>query len=336
MIKRINPALRRVWRDPQTIQFGYLPGFVIKNPTFEQERMISLLESGITTQQEKELHNHSGASKAEAEAFLGRIKPILVESEALYLSEDYVVQRFSEIVRISLATSKNPAEVIAARNGWEIYVSELSRPGLVLAQALSVSGVGKIFTDDAKKVSKSDTELLGHPAHSIGLNRTSSAREILRGSSKVELHSKITDPIFERAGFAILFSAEVIDPLLYQPWLTRETPHISIYFHEKGVTVSPVIIPGMTPCLGCSETQKIALDPSWLAIAPQLAANPRDLADTSSLLFASAVVSRAVLEFCDAQAGFRETRTLPGFEFNQKTGEVFGVEFANANCGCRI
>lgn len=336
MIKKINPALRRVWRDPQTIQFGYLPGFVIKNPSPVQERMISLLESGITSQQEKELHFHAGSSEVEAEDFMSRLKPILVESEELYLSEEYVVQRFAEIVRISLSTAKNPAEVIAARNELEIFISELSRPGLVLAQALSVSGVGMIFTDDAKKVSKSDTELLGHPNHSIGLNRTSSAKEILRGSSKVELHSKMTDPIYERADFAILLSNEVVAPTLYQPWLTRETPHLSIYFHERGVTVSPVVIPGNTPCLGCSETQRIALDPSWLSIAPQLAANPRDLADTSSLLFAASVVSRGVLEFCDAAAGFRVARSLTGFEFNQKTGEIYGIEFANANCGCRI
>lgn len=326
-----------MWRDPNTLQFGYQPGYVLKDLTPSEERLVGLLEIGVAENQIENLPQLTKSSEAEVATMLNRLAPILISGGTkVKMSSEEIERKFSELIRIALITENNPEVVMQQRAKTQIFVSELSRAGLVVSQTLAAAGIGKIFSSDAKHVNQSDTQLLGHPQSALGVTRYSSAKQVIRTESKLELHTRLTDSVYETTNFAILIDHEVISPQSYQTWLSRDVPHLSILFGEKGVRVSPVVVPGQSACLGCAEVEKINLDPSWISIAPQLAANPRNLADTQSLLFAAAIAARAALAFCDGEFRLEKSEIFRGYELNLLTGEISGFEHSGKNCGCRI
>lgn len=337
MVRKINPGLKRLWRDPNTLQFGYQPGYILKDLSPGAERLIGLLEIGVPENQIENLPKITNSSKAEVDNILNRLAPILISGGTkVKLSAEEIDRKFSELIRIALVSSTNPEAVLQQRRKTNVFVSDLSRAGLVLVQALVATGIGKIFTADAKHVTMPDTQLLGHPKTALGITRSSSAKQVIHGESKIELHTKLSDPAYEETHFAILIDHEVVSPASYQIWLSRDVPHLSIVFNERGVQISPVIVPGQSACLGCAGIEKIELDPSWLAIAPQLAEHPRNLADTQSLLFAAAVATSAALSVCDGRFIAGDNTSNLGYEFNHSTGEISGFQHSGRNCGCRI
>lgn len=319
------------------MQFGYQPGYVFKDLTPSAERLIGLLEIGVPDNQIEELPELTRSSVSEVNSVLNRLAPILISGGTkVKLSAAEIEKKFSELIRIALVTGENPDLVLERRSKNKFFLSDIGRPGLVVAQALSANGIGRIFTNDAKHVNLPDTQLLGHAQTSIGTTRTSSAKQVLSNQTKLELHTRLTDPSYEATDFAILICHEVIPPESYQIWLSRDIPHLAIVFNEKGVRVSPIVIPGETACLGCAEIEKITLDSSWLAIAPQLAENPRNLADTQSLLFAAAVACRAAVSYCDKTNREEFEDSNLGHEFNLSSGEISSFRHAARNCGCRV
>lgn len=296
-----------------------------------------MLEIGVPENQVSDLPKILKTSASEVDQMLSRLAPILISGgTSLKFSQDEIEKKFAELIRIALTTSSNPEGVLAARKAMNVFVSEFTRAGLVICQALAAVGVGTIFSNDSRHVSRSDTQLLGYPASSLGLHRSVSAKQVIGPEARIEVHARLTDPIYEKTDFAILMASDVLSPDRYQTFLSRDVPHISIVFNEKGVRVSPIIFPGESACLGCAEIEKISMDPAWISLAPQLAQSPRNLSDTTSLLFAAAMATRA----CLASSERKTERNIPvenlGHELNLATGEILAIKHANLNCGCRL
>lgn len=337
MVKKINPGLKRLWRDPRTLQFGYQPGYILKDLSPGEERLVGMLEIGVPENQVRDLPNILKTSPSEVEQMMNRLAPILISGgTTVKFSQEEIEKKFSELIRIALTTSSNPEGVLAARKAMKVFVSDFTRAGLVICQALAAAGVGTIYSNDSKHVSRSDTQLLGHPSSSLGLHRSVSAKQVIGPEARIEVHARLTDPIYEKTDFAILLASDVLSPDRYQTFLSRDVPHLSIVFNEKGVRVSPVIFPGETACLGCAEIEKISLDPSWISLAPQLAQSPRNLSDTTSLLFAAAMATRACLATGEGKLERNIQGENLGHELNLTTGEILAIQHANLNCGCRL
>lgn len=45
--------------------------------------------------------------------------------------------------------------------------------------------------------------------------------------------------------------------------------HLPVVVDEDGIRVGPFVRPGLTPCLGCLDIQRIEGDPAWSALVPQ-------------------------------------------------------------------
>lgn len=74
-----------------------------------------------------------------------------------------------------------------------------------------------------------------------------------RGDADLEVVITAGEP--GRSGFEILAHAQV--------------PHLPVVVHEERVRIGPLVIPGVTPCLGCLDAQTADLDPAWAALLPQ-------------------------------------------------------------------
>jgi hypothetical protein len=137
--------------------------------------------------------------------------------------------------------------------------------------------------------------------------------------------------------FAILIGNLVLAPSSYSHWLNSMIPHIAVIFDLDGVTISPVIQTGKTPCLTCFHEQQIAKDSAWPEIASQLLFTEQKFDDATSRLFGAAIASQRTLDCIDELGSFKiAERNRVGYRLSISSGTVseFRWEFS-ANCLCQ-
>ena len=332
MVRQINPGLARLWIK-DTRQYGY------ENPVSQTpkspsiQRALEYLELGVANNQIANLPKIVETTGIAVKELLERLSPILSSTGSFFpeMEQSEVERHFNEILRLFLIEVKDPAEALRKRSKARVFVSKLDRTGLVLLKGLAASGIGVVFTQDQGRVMSQDTLELGHPVASKGQTRILSARSLLSGSIKTQLHSRVSG-VFDDTEVAILIATDVVVPTDYQLWLSRDIPHISVTFTESGVEISHLVFPGITPCLGCLELERLRTKPNWSLIAPQLAQLDRDLSDSSMMLFASGLVLNQVLNLVDL--GIQDPVKTEITRLERKSGQIQLRSIEVESCGC--
>ena len=332
MVMQINPALARIWLPGGTRQYGYTNPTAIAHGSPDEHRALDFLEQGISIAQTEQLTALAKVAETDIAKLLERLSPVLKTSSKTLssLMDAEVESHFAELARIYLESNQDPATLLSKRRQARIFIEQLDRTGITITRALSASFVGTFLSMDTQVVAEADTLELGHRKELIGTNRVRSA-DLSIPASKVELHSRLSGAM-ERVDLAVLIATDVTNPDSYQVWMTREIPHIAVVFDERGVNVSPVILPGITPCLACYEVTRIHQDPNWISIGPQLLALDRSLADSAMMLFASSQVTNHALNLIDHGANLERKE----FSVLRRSGELGAASLPAANCGCRI
>ena len=120
----------------------------------------------------------------------------------------------------------------------------------------------------------------GRPLHTGGLTG-----RILPGLSDAAALTRFvrdTEPLIRIAGPDELASLEVLrahgasDIGLTRDLTSRDIPHLDIITDEEGVSVGPLIVPGLTPCETCIGITHTEQDPWWPRLALQLGDPRRD------------------------------------------------------------
>ena len=331
MVRQLNPSLARLWLSNATRQYGSDARLVLDSLTEPELRVLEYLEQGIPDNQLAQLPKMARATEISTQRLLDRLAPLMSKTSSFLplLDADGVQREFSEIMRLYLLEHKDPASALRKRLASKLYVSELNRTGLVLARGFAASGIGSIFTADQNSVSPSDTLELGYPPSELGVQRARAAKRMI-SPTNIELHSRVTQS-YDRSEVAILIATDVIDPRLYAPWMSRDVPHVAIVFSELGVTISHLVLPGITPCLACLELHRLQSDSSWATTAPQLAQLERDLADSSLVLFSASMALSLSLNLIDGVA----PQEKPLASRLLRTSELQQLELKSSNCGCR-
>ena len=331
MATQINPALARLWLANNIRQYGYRSPEQISVANEAAARALDYLEQGISATQLESLSSIARLQEREVASLLERLGGLLTNHTGFQpeLTAAEVSDHFSELARIFLQSRDDPAEVLAKRLSSIVFLESVGKTGLTVAKGLAASRIGRLITMDQKRIAKTDCHSLGFEAGQIGQPRAQAAQRQL-GKTKIELHSRITNTL-ARVDLAVLIATDIVEPASYQPWLTREVPHISVVFDEEGVEVSPLIIPGVTPCLSCIELHRLDTIPDWNLIAPQLANLERSLDDAAMLLFASSIVVNQTLNLVDI--GATNAAGL-AHRLNRK-GELKSYLLESKQCGCR-
>lgn len=332
MVRQINPGLARLFLDSKTRQYGYRNPLILSDLSPGAQRALDFLEQGIADQQLGLLPKMASANPAEVDDLVQRLGGYLRQTSSLLpeLDQAQVQARFREILRLFASTSLDPAQALKNRGKARVFLSNLSPFGFTLARAMAAAGIGTLITDDQKRVSESDFGPLGFPASVLGRPRATAARDLLTGEIEIQHHSRITSS-FDRMDIAILIGSDVLNPRTYQRWLSRDIPHLQVIFDEGGVEISHLVIPGITPCLGCIEVSRLRRDASWQAVATQLDYLERDLADSASSLFGASIALTRTLERIDNPLPLSATNLI---RFERGAG-VSELELTAENCGCR-
>lgn len=149
-------------------------------------------------------------------------------------------------------------------------------------------------------------------------------------------------------GAATLAGTDLVvlsDYLVTDPHLVRElhnqgVPHLPVRVRDGAGLVGPLVVPGVTSCLGCADLHRRDRDPAWPAIAVQL----RDTvgtADRATLLATTALALSQVDRVIGAIHGFRRPAPEPPpalnatLEFDIHAGSIVARHWArHPLCPC--
>lgn len=127
----------------------------------------------------------------------------------------------------------------------------------------------------------------------------------------------------------------VSDYLHHPHWVNHlmrhSVPHIPVVFSDQTLSVGPLIVPGRTPCLICSETTRRDTTAHWLEVSSQLweKASPLHREDHVGMAWALVLLTRFGVG--DASAAGGTTRIV----FRPATGELHHETLlAHPECSC--
>ncbi len=349
MFHRINKAQPALWRDPNTIQIGFGNNSVaIEQLSIAQQQIIEALYSGVVDGQQEVLDETFKAAKGTTQDLIARLGSVMEAKESSSNKfGPWQELAFAELARAALDYDVNPEMVLAERWQRTVHLDQLDKSGSVLAKGLLASGVGTVVTHDDGRVLNTDLGELGYSKEDLGKSRFEIFKqELQRLSLPQETKNRFLDLNIKpskalKTSFAITIGHLATRPSTYIRWLNRDVPHLSITFDMNETKISPIIIPGETPCLNCLAEYAVDEDPAWPALASQLIDLPRTRDDSASLLAATGLALRATLRHLDQSAGFKvskdeENEYSQGYRLDYATGNVERTKYNfHKLCNCR-
>jgi hypothetical protein len=346
---RINKAQPALWRDPNTIQIGFGNNSVaIEELSISQQQIIEALYSGVVEGQQEVLDETFKAAKGTTQDLIARLGSVMEAKESSSNKfGPWQELAFAELARAALDYDVNPEMVLAERWQRTVHIDQLDKSGSVLAKVLFASGVGKVVTHDDGRVLNTDLGELGYSKDDLGKSRFETFKqELQRLSLPQETKNRFLDLNIKpskalKISFAITMGHIATRPSTYIRWLNRDVPHLNIIFDMNETKISPIIIPGETPCLNCLAEYEVDKDPAWPALASQLIDLPRTRDDSASLLAATGLALRATLRHLDKSAGFKvsndeENEYSLGYLLDYATGNVERTKYSfHKLCNCR-
>ncbi len=286
----LKPAMRRSWRDRDTLQFGVDPAHaVVLGPVDDPAaRFLTLLDGtrgpGLLREEAATL----GLPPDRADRLLGVLADGGVLDDADSTGELAEVMRHSdaalERLRPDLASLSllHPAPgaaaaVLGARRGIRVRVCGAGRVGAATAAVLSAAGLGRIDVTDGGEVDPWDTTPCGIPALAVGERREAAARGAVRRAApdarppRARPRGTGEPPL----GLAVLaprdgLHAYAPDPRDAEPWRSAGIPHLYAGVVEGMGVVGPLVVPGRTACAECLFQGRAEADPAWPRMIAQL------------------------------------------------------------------
>jgi len=311
---------------------------VLSGMRTEQEKLINLLYRGVADGSLQTISRSIGSSDQETGELLSRLAPALLRetdtapAKDSQLSEGFVAQAFAEIIRASFNTGTDGQTVLRTRAARVIALGSADKASLVLALGLASAGVGAIFCNDDSPVAIEDIGPLGYDGKELGSPRRDAlARRLESGSHPCRL-AVATMPS-KSLSASVYVAHHLATPPKYSEILRGGTAHLSIEFGIEETRVSPLVRPGITPCLVCRHTEELKLDPDWAAMATQLQFRHERLDDSQSTLLAAGVALESVLSFLD------DPRKLhfEGRRIDHRTGLIAPLTWAqDQQCECKL
>lgn len=202
----VKPALRRAWRERQTVQFGITPAHaVVVGPVDTATgSFLDLLDGTRGLPLLREEARAMGLPDGKADALVDRLAAagLLDDSTAGGRAAEALRNRKVELDRLradlaSLSvTHREPGaamERLAARRTMRVQVRGAGRVGAVVASVLSAAGVGRVEVLDGGRAQAWDVAPGGLPVESVGERRDVAARHLVRRSAPSRFVRVVSD-----------------------------------------------------------------------------------------------------------------------------------------------
>ncbi|MCT7357283.1 ThiF family adenylyltransferase, partial [Streptomyces sp. 15-116A] len=189
----VKPALRRGWRDLNTVQFGMTPAHALTLGPVDTATgsFLDLLDGTRGLELLREEGPRMDLPDGQVDRLVRRLARagLLDDSrgggpaaDALREKREVIDRLGPDLASLTLTTSA-PGEALArlaARRDARVQVRGAGRVGSVLAALLSGAGVGEVDVRDVGQVEPWDVTPGGLPAEAVGDRRDEAARRVVR------------------------------------------------------------------------------------------------------------------------------------------------------------
>ncbi|WP_405882341.1 TOMM precursor leader peptide-binding protein [Streptomyces sp. NBC_01136] len=339
----VKPALRRGWRDLNTVQFGMAPAhaMVLGPVDTATGSFLDLLDGTRGLPLLRDQGRAMGLPDGHVDALVERLarSGLLDDATAGGPAADALREKKAVLDRLRpdlaalslLAPAPGDAmKHLAARRSLRVQVRGAGRVGVVLASLLAGAGVGEVEVRDVGRVEPWDVAPGGLPTQSIGERREEAARRAVRRAAPDRPPRPATEG--EELGLSLVIIAprdglavHAPDPIAAEPLITSGTPHLYAGVVEGTGVVGPLVLPGDTGCAGCLDQGRIDRDPTWPRLIAQWRSGSSRHVPACDLALATGVAGLAAghaLAFLDGQlpstAGARWESSVPGLDWHEK------------------
>lgn len=333
----LTSAVRRLWRDAETLQLGRPPGpaVVLAGITPPVRQVLALLDG--TRDRRRLLHEAAAAGcpphgAAHLLALLDRaglLDDAAAEGPWSALDRGERGRLAPDAAALRLVHGLADGEVVRRRRAARVVVEGAGRVGAAVAGLLAAAGVGAVDPVDPGLTRPEDVGVGGLPPSAVGRPREEAARALLAAIAPT------LGP-----GRSALPDLVVMTPPGGQqvPEPPHRLPHLLAQVTGPVGIVGPLVCPATSPCLRCLDLARADLDPGWPALALQLSAPERGVAPGDSVLAAAVAAQTALqaLAYLDgeglpASAGGTLELVLPDWRWRRRSWQLH----PDCDCGWR-
>jgi hypothetical protein len=309
----VKTGLRRLWRDPTTLQLGVDPehAVVLAGIGSGETRLLGLLDGTRDTDGVVRAASAYGVSDRQARALVRTLHAadalddangavelggLVGGAEAARLRPDLAAL---ELVHRTPGTA---SLVLRARRERVVRVRGAGRVGAQLGALLAAAGVGTVALDDSAAARASEVAPGGLHGRDLGAPREVGARRAVHAAAP----SAHTDVAPGASIDLVVLADEPAPPSARAGLLTSGTPHLYAGVRETTGVVGPLVLVGRSACLRCIDLTRADRDHAWPWIAAQLAVPHRGGPDACDIVLATtvaALAAREALAFLDTLAG---------------------------------
>lgn len=333
---RIKPALRPLWRDAATLQFGIAAphAVVVGGMTAADRALLDLLDGSRATTDVLAAAETNGVSVARVQALLASLSDagVLEDTAArLRLTEDERQRLEPDLASLSLRHRATVAavDVLDRRRRAGVSIHGTGRVGASVAGLLAAAGVGRIGCVDTAAVRPADLSPGGITAMADQTRGHAAAEraDALSSVSRVEVRMPRDPALAVLTPVASVPAPELVASV-------RHRPHLLAVVSETTASVGPLVDPGRTPCLRCIAIGRGERDPQWPTLAAQLVSTPAHVepCDIALATLTAALTAMQTLAWLDG-----ETPSAVGgvLEFDLVEGRLRRRSVAaHPACGC--
>ena len=347
MVPLVKPALRRGWRDLNTVQFGMTPAHALTLGPMDTATgsFLDLLNGTRGLPLLREEGRRMDLPDGHVDTLVGRLaRAGLVDdargggpaADTLRGKKEVLARLAPDLASLSLTTFEpgDAMRLLAARRSLRVQVRGAGRVGTMLAALLSGAGIGEVDVRDLGRVEPGDVAPGGLSAASVGDRRDAAARRAVSEAAPDRPPRRVSraaagadDPGFS---LVILAPRDDVDvhapaPGTAEPLVRSGTPHLYAGVVEATGMVGPFVLPGETGCAGCLHEERTDRDQAWPRLVAQWRSGrprptlPCDLALATTV---AGLAAAHALSFLDGRvpssAGARWEVSLPGLSWHAR------------------
>lgn len=299
----LKPALRRHWRDAETLQLGSDPAVAVVLTGLQAgERVVlDLLDGRRSESAVLTAAADAGVAPRDAERLLCTLRGAgaLEDADApdplagLSLLQQEAFR--PELAALSLRTDRPraAADAFRRRQGATVVVLGAGRLGAPIVALLVAAGVGVVDVRDATLMAPADSVPGGLSLADVGRPREEAVRTRVPDAARSR-----------RVGSWLGIDLAVLAPPPGDEAATPEqlrrdgVPHLAVQTVDGAGIVGPLVCPGVSACLRCFDLHRADRDPTWLGLRASTDAHA--VCDAAVTVATAALAAVQVLAFLDA------------------------------------
>jgi hypothetical protein len=237
-----------------------------------------------------------------------------------------------ELTALSARFGQDAAQLLQARGRRTAVVQGSGQAGSLVAALLAAAGVGRVHVLDRKPARLAHAVPGGVRPADEGTALTDAAATAIRAAApEVDVTAP---PLGHSSDIVILAVDDPIDTDCRDSLHAREAAHLAVSVAPSSGIVGPLVIPGLSSCLACTDLHRRDRDAAWPALAAQLGVRRR-YARTGEIAVCAAVAGVAAGQALAFLDGELPTTLEASLELHPPDWRVRRRSWpAHPDCGC--